>query len=87
MQGFQLLMTFLVMPIYFLSGALFPLTNLPRPLMVLTHLDPLSYGVDGLRASLTGRVQFGIPTDLAVLSLAAVLFLVLGAWRFSKIEA
>lgn len=87
MQGFQLLMTFLVMPIYFLSGALFPLTNLPRPLAVLTRLDPLSYGVDGLRASLTGRVQFGIATDLAVLASAAGLFLVLGAWRFSKIEA
>ncbi len=44
MQGFQLIMNFLVMPIFFLSGALFPLANLPTPLAVATRLDPLSYG-------------------------------------------
>src|SRR5947209_11137624 len=49
MQGFQLVMNFLVMPIFFLSGALYPLSNLPAALTVLTRLDPLSYGVDGLR--------------------------------------
>ncbi|HEV8542463.1 MAG TPA: ABC transporter permease, partial [Verrucomicrobiae bacterium] len=49
MQGFQLIMNFLVMPIFFLSGALYPLSNLPKVLGLLTNLDPLSYGVDGLR--------------------------------------
>ncbi len=49
MQGFQLIMNFLVMPIFFLSGALYPLSNLPGALTVMTQLDPLSYGVDGLR--------------------------------------
>jgi ABC-2 type transport system permease protein len=86
MQGFQLIMTFLVMPTYFLSGAVFPLSNLPAPLAVVTRLDPLSYGVDGLRGVLIGRTEFGIATDLAVLSAVAVLFLMIGAWRFSKIE-
>src|SRR5579875_3053435 len=52
MQGFQLIMNFLVMPIFFLSGALFPLTNLPRLLAVITQLDPISYGIDGLRTVL-----------------------------------
>jgi ABC-2 type transport system permease protein len=52
MQGFQLIMNFLVMPIFFLSGALFPLANLPTALTIATRLDPLSYGIDGLRAAL-----------------------------------
>jgi ABC-2 type transport system permease protein len=86
MQGFQMVMTFLVMPIFFLSGALFPLTNLPKALGALTRLDPLSYGVDGLRAALIGRTHFGAVTDLVVLALAAVALLSVGAWRFSKIE-
>jgi ABC-2 type transport system permease protein len=86
MQGFQLIMNFLVMPIFFLSGALYPLRNLPTPLTVLTRLDPLTYGVDGLRTVLTGASHFGIAVDVLALSGAAVVLLALGAWRFSKIE-
>jgi ABC-2 type transport system permease protein len=86
MQGFQLIMNFLVMPIFFLSGALFPLNNLPKALAVVTRLDPLSYGVDGLRGALIGVTHFGIATDLAVLAVVALALLYLGAWRFSKIE-
>lgn len=86
MQGFQLIMNFLVMPIFFLSGALFPLKNLPKVLAFVTRLDPLTYGVDGLRGSLIGLTHFGIATDLAVLAGVAVVLLYLGAWRFSKIE-
>jgi ABC-2 type transport system permease protein len=86
MQGFQLVMTFLVMPVYFLSGALFPLHNLPKALEALTRLDPLSYGVDGLRAAFLGKAHFGIVTDLVVLAVTAVALLSFGAWRFSKIE-
>src|ERR1051325_3286162 len=54
MQGFQMIMGFLVMPLFFLSGALYPLTNLPGFLKVATRLDPLTYGVDGLRTALIG---------------------------------
>ena len=87
MQGFQLIMNFLVLPIFFLSGALYPLHNLPKLLAVVTRVDPLSYGVDGLRGVLTGRLTaFGTGTDLLTLSLIAVALLVFGAWRFSKIE-
>jgi ABC-2 type transport system permease protein len=86
MQGFQLIMNFLVLPIFFLSGALFPLTNVPKPLAVVTSLDPLSYGVDGLRAALIGTSHFGMLVDAAVLVAFAVGLLFLGAWRFSKIE-
>src|SRR5690349_23883761 len=54
MQGFQLIMNFLVMPIFFLSGALYPLTNLPTALTVATHLDPLTSGVAGLPGAFIG---------------------------------
>jgi ABC-2 type transport system permease protein len=86
MQGFQLVMNFMVMPIFFLSGALYPLTNLPRVLSWLTRIDPLTYGVDGVRGALIGVTHFGVGADLAALSAVAVLLLAFGAWRFSKIE-
>jgi ABC-2 type transport system permease protein len=86
MQGFQLIMNFLVLPIFFLSGALFPLNNLPKALVIVTSLDPLSYGVDGLRGVLIGTSHFGILTDALVLAGVGAVLLCLGAWRFSKIE-
>ena len=86
MQGFQLIMNFLVLPIFFLSGALFPLDHLPKALAVVTGADPLSYGVDGLRSALIGASHFGVIVDFVVLAAVGVAFLCLGAWRFSKIE-
>jgi ABC-2 type transport system permease protein len=86
MQGFQLVMNFLVMPIFFLSGALYPLTNLPKVLALLTRLDPLTYGVDGVRTVLIGVTHFGPMEDVVVLIGVALVLLSLGAWRFSKIE-
>ena len=86
MQGFQLIMNFLVMPIFFLSGALFPLDNLPTALMAATRIDPLSYGVDGLRGALIDRATIGVGLDAIVLTVVASLFLVLGARAFSKIQ-
>ena len=86
MQGFQMIMTFMVMPIFFLSGALFPLTNLPSALGILTSLDPLAYGVDGLRGSLISASHFGATMDIAVLAGTASLFIALGTYWFSRIE-
>ncbi|MDB4881867.1 MAG: Transport permease protein [Gemmatimonadetes bacterium] len=86
MQGFQLIMNFLVMPIFFLSGALYPLKNLPTPLVILTRLDPLTYGVDGLRAVLISATHFGLVIDVLALAGIAVALFAVGAWRFSKIE-
>ena len=86
MQAFPIVMNFLVLPIFFLSGALFPLKNLPRALGIVTSVDPLSYGVDGLRVALLGGGYFGATIDLLVLAVVAVILLCLGAWRFSKIE-
>jgi ABC-2 type transport system permease protein len=86
MQGFQLIMNFVVMPIYFLSGALFPLTGLPSVLSFLTRIDPLSYGIDGLRSVLLGASQFEPALSLAVLGGVSLLFLALGGYSFSKIQ-
>jgi ABC-2 type transport system permease protein len=86
MQGFQLIMNFLVLPIFFLSGALFPLVGLPLLLKYITRLDPLSYGIDGMRAVLLGASAFHPALDIAVLGAVGVVLLVIGAWRFSKIE-
>ncbi len=86
MQGFQLIMNFLVMPLFFLSGALFPLTHLPTALKVITRIDPLSYGVDGLRGALIGSWAIGMRLDFALLGVLAVVFLGMGAYMFSRIE-
>lgn len=86
MQGFQLIMNFLVLPIYFLSGALFPLVGLPKVLAIITSLDPLSYGIDGMRSCLLGHTVFGAVTDLLVLAIVGSILMVFGAWRFTRIE-
>jgi ABC-2 type transport system permease protein len=87
MQGFQLIMNFLVMPIFFLSGALFPLQNLPRVLSVITRLDPMTYGVDALRGTLTSMAHFNLWIDFGILASIALFFLFLGSYFFSKIQA
>lgn len=86
MQGFQLIMNFLIMPLFFLSGALFPLNNLPGVLKVITAIDPLSYGVDGMRGALEGVSHFGLATDFGVLSIMALIILAIGSYLFSKIQ-
>jgi ABC-2 type transport system permease protein len=85
-QGFQMVMNFLVMPIFFLSGALFPLGGLPPLMSAITSVDPLSYGVDGLRSALTGASHFGVPTDLFVLTMLSIATLLAGSYLFSKIQ-
>jgi len=86
MQGFQLIMNFLVMPLFFLSGSLFPLTGLPTVMVWITHADPLTYGIDALRSTLINVSQFPITLDLSVLFAVTALFLGLGSYFFSKIQ-
>jgi ABC-2 type transport system permease protein len=85
-QGFQLVMNFLVMPMFFLSGALFPLKTVPRALQIVASVNPLAYGVDGLRGSLIGTFYYGMFTDLTILVLIAALMLSIGAYLFSRIQ-
>src|SRR5260370_32818156 len=73
MQGFQMVMNFLVMPTFFLSGAIYPLEGLPRVLGALTRVDPLTYGIDAVRGLLIGRTHFGVALPVAFLAAARVL--------------
>jgi len=86
MQGFQLIMNFLVMPLFFLSGALFPLQGLPEALKIVAQIDPLSYGVDALRITLVNISHFGLFTDFLVLGVITILILIVGSYLFSRIQ-
>ncbi|MBN1973904.1 MAG: ABC transporter permease [Sedimentisphaerales bacterium] len=85
-HGFQLIINFLIMPLFFLSGALFPLEGLPKPFKTLIAFNPLSYGIDGLRQTLINVQHFGILTDLLVLGSITTIILIIGSWLFSKIQ-
>jgi ABC-2 type transport system permease protein len=86
MQGFQLIMNFIIMPIFFLSGALFPLDNLGKALGIVIKLNPLSYGVDGIRGALTGVFTLGIHFDFIVLLGVSLIIGLIGSYLFSKAQ-
>ena len=86
-QGFQAINNFVVFPLFFLSGALYPLAGIPFLLAVVSTANPLSYAVDGLRDVLIRQSHFGIGIDLVVLSVLTVALAFLGVFTFSRIEA
>jgi ABC-2 type transport system permease protein len=86
-HGFQLIMNFLVMPTFFFSGAIFPLENAPQILQSMSKINPLTYGVDGLREVLTGTTHLGIFQDVFILAFLSLLILGISSRLFSKIEA
>jgi len=86
MQGFQLIMNFLIMPLFFLSGALFPLSGLPSAMSIVARFDPLSYGIDAFRVLFTGTGHFGLAVDISVLFAVTAVFIAFGSWLFSRIE-
>lgn len=86
MQGFPLVMNLLVMPLFFFSDALFPMKDLPKVLSVVLRLNPVTYGVDGLRGALSHDFAFSITTDFAVLIVLSSTLLFIGSYLFSKIQ-
>ncbi|MDD5253674.1 MAG: ABC transporter permease [Candidatus Nanoarchaeia archaeon] len=86
MQGFQLIMNFIIMPLFFLSGALFPIDSLPGALAFVTKLNPLSYGVDGIRGALIGTFHLGIFNDFLILIIITGIITLIGTYLFSKVE-
>ncbi len=86
MQAFQLIMNFLILPIFFLSGAIFPIADLPSALNIVVRLNPLTYGVDGVRAALIGTHSFNLGLDLGVMVGVTALVWILGTWLFRKIQ-
>lgn len=85
-EGFQLISTFLLFPLFFLSGALFPLTNLPAWLSVITEINPVTYVVDMLRGTLLGVQTFSVALDFAVLIIIMVASLLIGSEMFSRMK-
>jgi len=86
MQGFPLVMNFLVMPLFFFSDALFPMNGLPKILEGALRLNPVTYGVDGLRGAFTSAFAFNVATDLGVLIVLSAILLAIGSYLFSKIQ-
>ena len=86
MTGFQLIMNFVVFPLFGLSGALYPISSLPEWIVPLTLLDPLTYGVEGIRYGLTGISQINPVVCFVVIGGFAIVMTVLGAFLFRKIK-
>ena len=86
MQGFQLIMNFLVMPIFFLSGAIFPVAELPGAINGIVRINPLSYGVDSLRYALSSTATFDLTFSLGVLTFSMIILLSAGAYFFTRMK-
>jgi ABC-2 type transport system permease protein len=86
MQAFNLIVNFIIFPLFFLSGALFPLDNLPNEVKLVSYLDPLTYGVDGMRAALLGSSVFPIYVDIIALLISSAVMIALGSYFFEKEE-
>ena len=87
MQGFPLIINFIVMPLFFLSGALFPVTGLPKIFGYIVKLNPLTYAIDGIRGALTSMHTFSFTTDFTVLVIITLVCVYIGSALFKRIQA
>lgn len=85
-KSFSAFSTFVIGPLMFLSGAFFPIDALPKPLKMITLANPLTYGVDGVRAALYGSARWSLQFDLALLGIFAVCFFAIAWWAFGRQE-
>jgi ABC-2 type transport system permease protein len=87
-EGFQLVGSFVIFPMFFLSGALFPIDDLPAYLKWFVFFDPVTYAVDGLRGALIGPAAstFPMELDFAVISGFALLMILVGSYAFKKMK-
>lgn len=85
-QGFQGINNFLVMPLFFLSSALYPLEGIPKVLEILTKINPVTYMVDALRLMLSGHSHFSLERDLTVIAITFLASMVFAVNRFNRIE-
>lgn len=86
-EGFMLIVQFIIFPLFFLSGAIFPISGLPGPVQYLAYVNPLTYGVDGLRAVLIGTSSYPLAVNVGLLTLSSVATVALGASLFERVEA
>ncbi|MFZ2455058.1 MAG: ABC transporter permease [Candidatus Altiarchaeia archaeon] len=85
-EGFQLVSSFVIFPMFFLSGAFFPIDNLPAYLSPFVYINPVTYSVDGIRAALIGTSVFPMALDLAVITVFAAAMIVVGTHAFKKMK-
>ena len=87
-QSFPMAMNFFILPMFFLSGAIYPISTAPGWLRALAHLNPLSYGVDGLRVAILEGYEsfFNLWMDLGVLFGFMVLVIFVGIYLFDRME-
>ena len=83
-EGFNLITNFIIMPMFLLSGAIFPISSLPSWLSAVVDINPLSYGVDILRWVMTGVTERGPALDLTVLLLVSSICTIVSVYLFSK---
>lgn len=86
LEGFQLIVSFINFPLFFFSGALFPLDDLQAWMRVFTYLDPVTYAVDGLRGIMLGVSQFPLYVDLGVLVAFSSGMILLGSLAFRRLK-
>lgn len=86
LEGFGLIANFVVWPMFFFSGALFPISNLPPWLEAIAIIDPLTYGVDAMRTFILGTGRFPLATDVGVLLFFAALFILVGRMSFERMR-
>ncbi|AXV37287.1 MAG: ABC transporter permease [Methanobacteriaceae archaeon] len=86
MEGFNLILSFIVLPMFLLSGALFPITGLPSWLQFAVYLNPLTYGVDALRYTILGTSTLPLYINVIVVFGFALLMIFISAFIFSKKE-
>jgi ABC-2 type transport system permease protein len=93
-QAFMALVQIIIMPMFFLSGALFPMANLPTWLRISTLIDPLTYAVDPMRKAVLADIGMrGFPgidmpvlLELAIVLGTGLIALAIAAHEFGKTE-
>jgi ABC-2 type transport system permease protein len=86
-ESFSVIMNFIVMPMFFLSGALYPVNKLPVILKLISRLNPLTYGIDALKHTIfTEKLisDFSLLTDVSILIVAAALFVTFAGILFER---
>ena len=85
-EAFGLINSMINFPLFFLSGALFPISNLPQVLKIFTRIDPVTYGVDAIRYLMIGQGTFSLTLDFIVLAVFAVVMAAIGTFFFKKMK-
>lgn len=83
---FPMVINFFIMPLFFLSGALYKISTAPGWLQTIAHLNPMTYGIDGIRAAFWGTSQFPIWLDFGVLLAFSAVVVLIGAYLFNKMS-